>query len=117
MAEKRARGLPDSFSLHAAADLPVSVGDFLDEEDATKNHVLAHRLAPPAPAEEPVEVVPMRGLTQGITVDAPAEAPPVAAVPARAPEMARTPVETREARPESPKRPALHPAWNRPRRK
>jgi hypothetical protein len=117
MVEKRARGLPDSFSLNAAEDLPVSVGDFLDEEDVTKNQVLARRLAPAASAKEPVEVAPIRGLTQGLAIEPPPESPPVAALPTRAPEAARSPVALPEARPEPPKRPALHPAWKRPRRK
>ena len=44
MAEKRSRGLPDGFALNAAEDLPVSLGDFMDEEDETRNRLLARKL-------------------------------------------------------------------------
>jgi hypothetical protein len=117
MADKKARGLPDSFSLSTADDLPVSVGDFLDEEDATKNEVLVRRRVPP---REPDVPPASRGLTQGIDVPAttPKEAVPVVAPPPAVTETVRAVREHREIPSEPPpKRPSLHPAWKRPRRK
>jgi hypothetical protein len=64
-----------------------------------------------------VEVLPTRGHTQGIDVEPPRAEPPVAALPTRAPEVARPPAEPPEVRAETTKRRALHPAWKRPRRK
>jgi len=64
MAEKRSRELPDGFALNTGEDLPVSLGDFLDE-DQTRNRVLARMIASPATAVPP-QPVPAQ-LTQGDT--------------------------------------------------
>jgi hypothetical protein len=118
MADKKSRGLPDGFSLSAADDLPVSLGDFLDEEDVTKNRVLARRLAPEPPSE-PVALPAGRGLTQGIDVPTPPPVEPRPIVPARPTtrELVPTVPERHEPAGEAPRRPSLHPAWKRPRRK
>ena len=117
MAERKARGLPDTFSLNTADDLPVSVGDFLDEEDATKNQVLERRRA--APAAEPAAPPRVVGLTQGIDVTPPRPipTPAVAEPPAPRAEPVRVTSERLEPQAELSKRPSLHPAWKRPRRK
>jgi hypothetical protein len=119
MAERKARGLPDTFSLNTADDLPVSVGDFLDEEDATKNQVLARRRVTPTPPVEPPAPTRAVVLTQGIDVTPPHTIPPpaVAERPARISEPEQEMPERREPQADPPKRPSLHPAWKRPRRK
>jgi len=115
MVEKRSRGLPEGFELNAAEDLPVSIGDFLDEEDETRNRLLARKLATPAKAEP--AAVPRPQLTQGIVARAVQEpvsprrelTPPAPAPNPHVVQALEPPVE--------PKKSSLHPAWKRPRRK
>src|SRR5579885_567746 len=113
MAEKRSRGLPDGFALNTAEDLPVSLGDFLDEEDDTRNRLLARKLQTP-PKEVPL-APPVTQLTQG--VPAPVRAPiPQREPPPVAPSLSVAP--TPESLPPAiEKKSSLHPAWKRPRRK
>jgi hypothetical protein len=119
MAEKRSRGLPDGFALNTAEDLPVSLGDFLDEEDETKNVVLARKLQPPA--KEVLSPTPPPVLTQGIASPAPEvrqfrEPAPPSPPPVR-PVVAVPPPPEVSAPPPEEKKSSLHPAWKRPRRK
>src|SRR5262245_57942615 len=118
MADRKARGLPETFSLNTADDLPVHVVDFLHEEDATKNHVLARRRAAPTPPVEPPAATRAAVLTQGIDVAPPRPIPPpaVAERPTQVVEPMRATPERHEPPAEAPKRPSLHPAWKRPRR-
>src|SRR5438270_11224572 len=117
MAEKRSRGLPDGFALNTAEDLPVSLGDFLDEEDETKNIVLARKLQPPA--KEVVTTSAVTPLTQGIAspppevreLREPLSPPPVARI------IPVVPQYEPPAPPTDEKKSSLHPAWKRPRRK
>jgi hypothetical protein len=117
MAERKARGLPETFSLNTADDLPVAVGDFLDEEDATKNQVLARRRA--APVAEPAAPPRVVGLTQGIDIAPPRPIPTPSVVERAAPlaEPTRATPERPEPPDDAPRRSSLHPAWKRPRRK
>jgi hypothetical protein len=114
MAEKRSRGLPDGFALNTAEDLPVSLGDFLDEEDETRNLVLARKVQ--TPATEVVAPTPINQLTQGVVA-------PVALhqdrepVPTPAPSIVPVPAPREEPLPSEAKKSSLHPAWKRPRRK
>ncbi len=115
MAEKRSRGLPDGFALNTAEDLPVSLGDFLDEEDETKNIVLARKLQ--RPPTEVVAPTPTAQLTQGVVT--PAAVHPVREqLPTPVPSMVSfTPPPEHPAEPAELKKSSLHPAWKRPRRK
>jgi hypothetical protein len=119
MADRKARGLPETFSLNTAHDLPVAVGDFLDEEDVTKNQVLARRRVAPPPPEEPAAAPRVAAFTQGIDVAPPSPSTPRSVAEPRAAisEPARPVPERSEPQPERPKRSSLHPAWKRPRRK
>jgi hypothetical protein len=117
MAEKRSRGLPDGFALNTAEDLPVTLGDFLDEEDDTRNQVLSRKVVTPAK-----EVTPNGAaqLTQGIMAPPTPEVRQLREPTASSlvsPMVAVAPLhEPPGAVPEA-KKSSLHPAWKRPRRK
>ena len=116
MVEKRSRGLPDGFALNAAEDLPVSLGDFLDEEDDTRNRLLARKLE--ASKLEPVPPASVTQLTQGVAAPTPdaRESRAPTPTPLPAPVAHAPPREIQELSPEV-KKSSLHPAWKRPRRK
>jgi hypothetical protein len=114
MAEKRSRGLPDGFALNTAEDLPVSLGDFLDEEDETRNRLLARKL--PTPPKEVPLPSPMTQLTQGVAASV-REASPQREAPSIAPSLSVAPSRNPLPPETEAKKSSLHPAWKRPRRK
>jgi hypothetical protein len=115
MAEKRSRGLPDGFSLNTAEDLPVSLGDFLDEEDETRNHVLARKHQ--TPAKEVVAPTPATQLTQGVVAPLEARHPRETVLAPVPSVVAVVPPHEHPASQTEVKKSSLHPAWKRPRRK